>query len=92
MAARQAGLAIADRVAKSDPGNAVFYNNIGDVLVKQGNLPEALKSYQAGLAIRDPLAKSDPGNTQWQYDLGIGNERIGNVQMARGDLGAAPRA
>jgi hypothetical protein len=39
------GLAIADRLAKSDPGNAgwqrdlsVSYNKIGDVLVAQGNL------------------------------------------------------
>jgi hypothetical protein len=47
----QADLAIADRLAKADPGNAgwqrdlsVSYNKIGDVLVAQGNLPEALKS------------------------------------------------
>jgi hypothetical protein len=39
---------IFDRLAKSEPGNAgwqrdlsVSYNNIGDVLVAQGNLPEA---------------------------------------------------
>jgi hypothetical protein len=44
-----------DRLAKSDPGNAgwqrdlsVSYEKIGDVLVAQGNLPEALKSYAAG--------------------------------------------
>jgi hypothetical protein len=41
-------LAIAERLAHSDPGNAgwqrdlsVSYNKIGDVLVAQGNLPEA---------------------------------------------------
>ena len=32
---------------------SVSYDRIGDVLVRQGNLPEALKSYQAGLAIRE---------------------------------------
>jgi tetratricopeptide (TPR) repeat protein len=40
---------------------SVSYNMVGDVLVAQGNLPEALKSYQASLAIRERLAKSDPG-------------------------------
>jgi hypothetical protein len=42
-------LAIADRLAKSDPGNAgwqrdlsVSFNKVGDVLVAQGNLPETL--------------------------------------------------
>ena len=46
------GLGIRDRLAKADPGNAgwqrdlsVSYDRIGDVLVAQGNLPEALKSY-----------------------------------------------
>jgi predicted negative regulator of RcsB-dependent stress response len=41
---------------------SVAYERIGDVLVAQGNLPEALKSYQADLAITDRLAKADPGN------------------------------
>jgi hypothetical protein len=59
------GLAIRDRLAKSDPGNggwqrdlSVSYIKIGDVLMAQGNLPEALKSYRDGLVIRDRLAKA----------------------------------
>jgi tetratricopeptide (TPR) repeat protein len=86
-----AALAIAERLAKADPGNAgwqrdlsVSYNRIGDVLVAQGNLPEALKSYRDGQTIFERLAKAD-----WQYDLGISNERMGDVQMAQGDLAAA---
>jgi tetratricopeptide (TPR) repeat protein len=87
------GRAIADGVAKSDPGNAgwqrdlsVSFDKVGDVLVAQGNLPEALKSTRHSLTIRDRLAKSDPGNAGWQYDLGISNERIGEVLVAQGDL------
>ena len=57
--------------------------------VAQGDPKAALKSYSDSLAIRERLAKSDPGNAQWQYDLGISNERVGDVQMAQGDLGAA---
>ena len=44
-------------------------NKIGDVLVVQGNLPEALKSYRAGLAITERLARADAGNADWQRDL-----------------------
>ena len=47
------GLAISDRLAKSDPGNAgwqrdlsVSYDKVGDVQVAQGDLAGALKSYR----------------------------------------------
>jgi hypothetical protein len=86
------GLAIRDRLAKSDPGNAgwqrdlsVSYNKIGDVLVAQGNLPEALTSYQDSSAIFDRLAKSDPGNAGWQRDLSVSYNRVGDVLVAQGD-------
>ena len=39
---------------------------VGDVLMAQGNLAEALKSYRDGLAVADRLAKSDPENVDWQ--------------------------
>jgi hypothetical protein len=29
------------------------------------------------------------GNAGWQYDLGIGNERVGDVLFAEGDLAGA---
>jgi tetratricopeptide (TPR) repeat protein len=82
------GLAIADRLAQSDPGNAVWqrdlsvsYNRVGDVLVAQGNLPEALKTFRDGLAIADRLAQSDPGNGGWwQRDLAVSHERVGDIE------------
>ncbi len=83
----------ADRLAKSDPGNAgwqrdlsVSYDRVGDVLVAQGNLPEALKTFRDGLAIRDRLAKSDPGNAGWQRDLSVSYDRVGDVLVAQGNL------
>jgi len=48
------------------------------VLVAQGNLPEALKSYRDGLAIRDRLAKADAGNAGWQRDLSVVHNKIGD--------------
>jgi tetratricopeptide (TPR) repeat protein len=87
---------VADRVAKSDPGNAgwqrdlsVSYDRVGDVQVAQGNLGAALTSYQASLTIADRLAKSDPGNAGWQRDLSVSYDKVGDVQMAQGNLGAA---
>jgi tetratricopeptide (TPR) repeat protein len=87
---------IADRLAKSDPGNAgwqsdlaVSYDRVGNVQVAQGNLPAALISYQTSLAIRDRLAKSDPGNAGWQRDLSVSYIKVGDVQLAQGDLPAA---
>jgi hypothetical protein len=54
---------IFDRLAKSEPGNAgwqrdlsVSYNNIGDVLVAQGNLPEAPIGHPSLLWDRQPIA------------------------------------
>ena len=75
--------AIADRLAQADPGNAgwqrdlsVSYDRVGDVLVAQGNLPEALKSYRDDLAIADRLAKLDPGNAGWQRDLSVSYAKL----------------
>ncbi len=79
-------LAIGERLAKADPGNAgwqrdlsVSYDKVGDVLVAQGNLPEALKAYRDSLAIRERLAKADPGNAGWQRDLSVSYNKVGDV-------------
>jgi tetratricopeptide (TPR) repeat protein len=89
-------LAIADRLARSDPGNAgwqrdlsVSFNKVGDVQVAQGDLAGALKSYRDSLAIRERLAQADPGNAGWQRDLSVSYERVGDVQVAQGDLAGA---
>ncbi len=56
---------IEDRVAKADPGNtesqrglALLHGRIGDVLMNQDNLPEALKAYRRGFAMAYRLAKA----------------------------------
>ena len=65
---------------------SVSYDRVGDVLVAQGNLPEALKSFRDGLAIADRLAKADPGNAGWQRDLSVSYNKIGDVLVAQGNL------
>jgi tetratricopeptide (TPR) repeat protein len=89
----EASLAIAERLAKADPGNAgwqrdlsVSHEKIGDVLVGQGNLTEGLLAFQASLAIRERLAKADPGNAGWQRDLSVSHNKIGDVLVGQGNL------
>jgi tetratricopeptide (TPR) repeat protein len=89
-------LAIIDRLAQSDPGNAtwqrdlsVAYSRIGDVQMVQGDRAGALTSYRDSFAIIDRLAQSDPGNASWQRDLSVSYSRIGDVQVAQGDRAGA---
>jgi hypothetical protein len=63
----------------------VSYNKVGDVLVDQGNLPEALKSFRDGLAIADRLAKADPGNAGWQRDLSVLYSNLAGAFRKMGD-------
>jgi hypothetical protein len=54
----------------------LLYNKIGDVLVAQGNLPEALNSFRDRHAIAERLAKADPGNAGWQRDLSVSYRKL----------------
>ena len=55
------------------------HDQIGDVLVAQGDGPGALAAYQAGLAIREGLAKRDPANTGWQVDVAVSCAKLGSL-------------
>lgn len=54
------------------------------MLVAQGNLPEALKSYRDSLTIADGLAKSEPGNAGWQRDLSVSYGKVAMVDARQG--------
>ena len=62
------------------------YDKVGDVLVAQGNLPEALKAYRDSLAISGAPGEADPGNAGWQRDLSVSYNKIGDVLVAQGNL------
>ena len=71
---------------RADPANtewqrdlSVSHNNIGDVLVAQGDVAGALAAYRASLAIGETLAARDPANTEWQRDLSVSHDKIGDV-------------
>jgi hypothetical protein len=59
------------------------------VLVDQGNLPEALKSFRDGHDIRDRLAKADPGNASWQRDLSVSYSKLADAFRKAGDKAMA---
>jgi hypothetical protein len=93
---RRRCLAIAERLAAADPGNAgwqrdlsVSHNKVGDVLRAQGDLAAALVRYRAGLAIRQRLAAADPGNAGWQHDVALSLQRLGLVAAQTGDAAEA---
>jgi tetratricopeptide (TPR) repeat protein len=68
---------------------SVAYAEVGDVLLIQGKLSDALRVYRESLAIIERLTKADPGNAGFQFDLVIRHERIGDVLLQQGDLAAA---
>jgi tetratricopeptide (TPR) repeat protein len=91
----RASLAIRERLARADAGNAgwqrdlsVSYDRIGDVQRAQGNPAAALVSYRASLAVAERLAR-DAGNAGWQHDLSVSHNKIGDVQGAQGNLAGA---
>ena len=92
------GLAIAQRLAAADPGNAqaqrdlsVSYNQLAGVLQTGGQLGEAQRLYRDGLAIAQRLAAADPGNALAQRDLSVSYERLAGVLQTGGQLGEADR-
>ncbi|MFN6338479.1 MAG: tetratricopeptide repeat protein [Cyanobacteriota bacterium] len=92
LAAYQAGLRIAEDLAKRDPANtewqrdlSVSQEKMGDVMKLQQNFPAALASYQASLAIRDNLTSHDPSNALWQVDLAEACLALGSLGSALSD-------
>jgi tetratricopeptide (TPR) repeat protein len=65
---------------------AVAYSRIGDVLVEQGKLSEALQNYNTCLAIDERLVKSDSTNAERQQEVAVDYQRIGDVLREQGSL------
>jgi hypothetical protein len=59
------------------------------VLVAQGNLPEALKSFRASHDLFDRLAKADPGNAGWQRDLSVSYAKLASIYLASKQMSQA---
>jgi tetratricopeptide (TPR) repeat protein len=89
-------VAVAERLAQADPGNAgwqrdlsVSHNKFGDVLSARGNLPAALDAFRASHAIAERFARADPEDAGWQRDLSVSHNKIGDVLVEQDHLAAA---
>jgi tetratricopeptide (TPR) repeat protein len=85
-------LAISERLANSDPGNAAWqrdlsisFNKLGDLAVAQGDLLTAASRFSHALAISERLANSDPGNADWQRDLWVSYWKMADLSKKRGE-------
>ncbi|WP_346907536.1 tetratricopeptide repeat protein [uncultured Roseibium sp.] len=67
----------------------IAHARLGDILVAQGQLGDALERYEAGLEVAKRLAASDASNSRRQRDLSVSFDRIGGVLVAQGKLGEA---
>ena len=65
---------------------------IGDALVSQGRLPEALRTYSTILTVLEHMAASNPDIGRLQLDLAMTKDRIGDVLAAEGNSAEALQA
>ena len=59
---------------------------VGTVLVRQGNTPEATKTFQESLAIRAALVKASPGELALQRELAQSQSAVGDMLFRQGKL------
>lgn len=91
-------IAIAQRLADSDPTNtswqrdlSISFERLGDLATAQGKLPDAKRHFTAALAIRQRLADSNPTNTDAQRNLSISFNKLGDLARTQGKLPEAER-
>jgi len=89
-------LAIAKRLAASDPANATWQRDLslslyslGSLAEAQGDLAGALRYFTDDLAIAERLAASEPANAKWQEDLANTHLHLGRLARRQGRFGDA---
>src|SRR6202040_967854 len=91
-------LAIADRLGKSDPGNAlwqpglaVFFGKLALAHKQSGDSAKALDFFRQGQTIMARLTKLSPDNATWKQDLVWINRQIAELAPLRLEHGRNPR-
>ncbi len=72
-------LGLYQSVLRSDPKNPIAYNNLGDVLEKQGSLDDAAKAFQAAVALQ-------PGFARAHFNLGVVYRKLGRMEDAMREI------
>ncbi len=67
----------------------ITLQNIGDVLLDQGDTEAALGSQRAAVALFEEAAGRDPSNDEWMQGLSLSRTRLGRVLGERGETEAA---
>jgi hypothetical protein len=94
----QADLAIADRLAKSDPGNAEWQRDLAISLVRltimhrqSGDMASARDELRQGQAIMARLTKLALENAQWKKDLAWFDGQIADLDRETAEVRPPPR-
>jgi hypothetical protein len=90
-------LAIADRLAKADPGNAgwqrdvaVSHAKLADIYRRQGETALAKDALGMGKAIMQRMTKLSPDNAEWKRDLAWFEGQIAALDGAEAPPAAEP--
>ena len=79
-------------VAPTERDKAVAFSNVADRLQKLGDLKGAIESYgEVSFSMRN-LAAANPDSAEAQRDVSVSLNKLGNVAVLAGDLGAARTA
>ncbi|HVY86159.1 MAG TPA: hypothetical protein VG943_13575 [Caulobacterales bacterium] len=79
----------AGRAARGDREQSVAHDELGDVLVKAGDLEGAKARFEACNAILEKLAAQNPGSAEAQRDVSVSFNKLGDVLVQAGDLEGA---
>ena len=77
---------ITPELRRSEAGGLI---ETADSLLAIGDTGGALAAATQARQINADLVAQSPDNTDWRHQLSIADERVGNVQVAQGDLTAA---
>lgn len=92
-------LAIAERLAASDPDHTLYQRDIavahaaiGDMALDRGDTTAAIESFEIYLDIARKLIAIEPENSEWIRDVPLALGRIGRARFEQGDLDGAMTA
>jgi tetratricopeptide (TPR) repeat protein len=93
LTAYEESLALAESVARSDPGNAEWqlglgtsHFHVGDIKRRRSDLDGALHHFRAYQEIARTLAARDPANLDWKLELSYGHSNVAAILFDKGQL------
>jgi hypothetical protein len=98
-ASYQASLAIRERLARTDPGNAswqrdllVAFAKLAQLFQDIGDIANALRASRNGLSIVTSLSQNSPQSILWRQEIGWFSDQITRLTKAQSSGQAARRS